>query len=442
MGQAFIRLDAYVQRAAATANVAEVLHQANARPIPLGFFFLVSGKTGSVIEPVLSFFASRFLVRLTSGRVPRLRGSEQSREALAYDLKDFYDFLDSEGLQYQDAGPDELNSYADTMWDKMSPVTGQKYSEATVRRRLSTVKLFYEWAQNQGFIKHRFGVEGINPRRPEHGRFGGRVTFGRREGRFAVEVVDPRASDKSEHVKVMTTDQARTLMQSLGPLPTEIPVGSPFPSLTRDRLIAECARNTGLRRVEVTRLDVTSIRRIKQAKDASPLRAYSIRVLGKGRKWRNVNFPGWLIDSLQSYIRGERAHAVAAAHRLNRDYTKVENLFLNHAHARTGIGAAVTGKTIDKFFRAAQMRGLTEGPVPYGRDNFVFHDLRHTFAVWTYLLRKRSGDTDPIKYIQAQLGHAHRETTEDIYLSVATSWEAVLFDEYDYALDMMAVSYG
>lgn len=45
------------------------------------------------------------------------------------------------------------------------------------------------------------------------------------------------------------------------------------------------------------------------------------------------------------------------------------------------------------------------------------HDLRHTYAVLTYHAERANGNAEPWKKIQAQLGHAHLQTTVDIYLS-------------------------
>ena len=44
------------------------------------------------------------------------------------------------------------------------------------------------------------------------------------------------------------------------------------------------------------------------------------------------------------------------------------------------------------------------------------HDLRHTYAVWSYHILKSLGDPEPWKSIQIQLGHKHIDTTINTYL--------------------------
>jgi integrase len=51
------------------------------------------------------------------------------------------------------------------------------------------------------------------------------------------------------------------------------------------------------------------------------------------------------------------------------------------------------------------------------------HDLRHTYAVWTYLLLRTQGDTNPWLFIQAQLGHRSAETTLNTYLRAVRMFE-------------------
>lgn len=51
------------------------------------------------------------------------------------------------------------------------------------------------------------------------------------------------------------------------------------------------------------------------------------------------------------------------------------------------------------------------------------HDLRHTYAVWTYLILKAGGDPNPWIFIQSQLGHRSSETTISVYLRMSIMFE-------------------
>ena len=61
---------------------------------------------------------------------------------------------------------------------------------------------------------------------------------------------------------------------------------------------------------------------------------------------------------------------------------------------------------------------------------FVVHDLRHTYAVWTYYILKENGEAEPWLYIQAQLGHEDLSTTQDTYLKATGDFEASVSDLY------------
>ena len=50
------------------------------------------------------------------------------------------------------------------------------------------------------------------------------------------------------------------------------------------------------------------------------------------------------------------------------------------------------------------------------KPRYRVHDLRHTYAVWTYHIRTSLGDNEPWKWIQSQLGHSTLDTTINTYL--------------------------
>lgn len=436
---AFTELNVYVRSTYLDTEGQDKLRTWNIKPIPNGLHILVSQTTGQVVEPVLLFLANKLVRRLLLTTPNRLKKSPHTRKALAYDLKDFYDFLDGNALAFDAVDDRALNTYVANMESRPSPVTGKPYSNNTIIRRLSTVKMFCSWAQDRGLLRHRFLIEEVETKQPMNRRFLAHLPPLRKTERFAPAVDSPSAPDLAERVTVLSKEEAREILDTLGP---PVPLkyfdkneGTIEGVLYRDRLLAQCGLYVGLRREEVCNLELDKLNAIKVADDTHLYTNQKILVHGKGDKWRTVNVPTWLILSLQYYASTEREEVVAKIRMQDAGYVPPNRIFLNGTNARTGRGAQVAPKTLGRAFRKAQLRrsskrvagSLTESAEA---TSYGFHVLRHTYAVWTYIYRKRNGDTDPIKYIQAQLGHAHYSTTADTYLRFAVLAESRLCDVY------------
>lgn len=403
------------------------------------------------MEPVLLFLANKLVRRLLLNTPNRLKKSVHTRKALADDLKDFYDFLDGNALTYDAVDDRALNTYVANMESRPSPVTGKPYSDNTIIRRISTVKMFCSWAQDRGLLRHRFLIEEVETKRPKDRRFLAHLASSKKTERFAPGVVSPSAPDPSGKVTVLSKAEVRGILDALGPpVPLKCfgePEGSIEGASFRDRLMAQCGLYVGLRREEVCDLELDKLNAIRVADDTYPQTHQQILVHGKGNKWRTVNVPTWLILSLQYYAATERAEVVAKVCAQHASYIPPNRVFLNRATARTGRGAQVAPKTLSRIFREAQLRRnaacAAGSPTGSGEATLCgFHVFRHTYAVCTYISRKRGGDTDPIKYVQAQLGHAHYSTTADTYLRYAVMAESRLFDVFLDARRVMADMFG
>jgi len=448
---AFAELNVYVRSTHLEVDDQNELRAWNVKPIPDGLHTLVSGTTGQVVEPVLLFLADKLVRRLLLSRPNRLKKSPHTRKALAYDLKDFYDFLDGNGLTLDAVDDRALNTYVSNMESRPSPVTGRPYKDNTIIRRLSTVKMFCSWAQDRGLLRHRFLVGGVKSKRPTDSRFLAHLASSRKKEKFAADVDVPSAPDPSKNVTVLSREEARAILDALGP-PVPMECFGETEELIdgqsiRDRVMAQCGLYVGLRREEVCDLELTMLNAIRVADDAHPQSHQKMSVHGKGDKWRTVNAPTWLILAMRYYVANERAGVVANAHAQEANYVPPNRVFLNRSIARTGRGAQVAPKTLSRIFREAQLRrnaGCVSGSPtePGARSLYGFHALRHSYAVYTYISRKRGGDTDPIKYIQAQLGHAHYSTTADTYLRFAVLAESRLCDVYSDANRMAAEMFG
>jgi integrase len=414
--------DAYVQRAVVDAAVEETCRKLGAHPLPHSFPFLLSGSTGQVIEPVLSFLAAKFVVRQMPGTASRMRNSPHTRTATAADLNHFLDYLDASGLSLNDTTDDVIEGYAGSMLGRKSRATGNEYAHETVSRRMSTLRAFLSWMQNESRLPHRLRVLGTTER-----EYSGSVGHGLKAGRLDGE------RERDGTINVLIPEEARAIFQALGPLPSQAMRGES----SRDRLAAQLALDTGLRRSEVTSVMVKDVTlALSNASAAKPYAMQVLRVFGKGRRWRKILVPVWLLQELSAYIHNERRESVEAGQELlGPGFTDSGHLFVNGARAATRRGLACAGDTIYQAFHKAQKVLFADGSL---KQLFRFHDLRHTYATWTWVARKRSGDPQPSKFVQSQLGHAHVQTTEAIYLHTVTLFEATLYDDVAKALDLRA----
>lgn len=424
---AYVPCDAYVQKAVDTSPVKSACRRFDARQLPTGFPFLVAGTTGAVIEPVLSFMAAKYLVRQLPGRPEHLRWSSNTREAMIRDLKDFFDFLDAERLSVEQLSVTVINSYGATMLGTRSTATGQPYAFATAVRRISNIRTFAGWLQDEGRLKRRLDLSQISS---------SPATTASRPTLVGSGLSMRGLGEVSDVINVMTKAEASALLQALGPMPSARRKGDST-RYARDRLAASFALNVGLRRQEVASLPLQEAERaVAEAARRKRYGMYTMRILGKGRKWRRVNVPSWLLAEIDLYIQGERAQAVAAGRRFyGHAYVSPTTLFVGHPTAATSRGLPITAGTLYEAFHQPQQLLITAGSLG---QHFRFHDLRHTYAVWTWLVRKRSGDPQPSKYVQAQLGHSSRETTERIYLATVSVFEPLLFDDLAARLEDMA----
>jgi integrase/recombinase XerC len=205
------------------------------------------------------------------------------------------------------------------------------------------------------------------------------------------------------------------------------------------RLAPHIAVTTGLRIGEVVKLNIDKFRRLGNIADIVSTEVYKINIFGKGRKWRTVSFSGDLIIEILTYIQTERAYIEY--------YSKIRSqaLLLNPLFVGSRKGRRISVRTLQRRFASACLQeGLStiEDRLSYSKDStgllhshpktkvcplFVFHDLRHTFSVWTYHSRKHF-DPAPWLHIQRELGHADIRTTTNRYLKAVNEIEPMVSD--------------
>lgn len=219
----------------------------------------------------------------------------------------------------------------------------RRYARRTIARKASALRSMLDWAA-------RTGIVSASP---------------------ADDLAAPRLDRTLP--RVLKASEAAALCELP---PADDPVGA------RDRAILEILYATGARVSEVCALDV----------DDLDLDAASLRVVGKGRKHRQVPAGEHAVLALRSYIGHARPALVAAASRAD-----AAALFVNRRGGRMSTRAVRA-----VVYRYSGESGRSVGP----------HALRHSFA--THLL---DGGAD-LRSVQELLGHASLATTQ-IYTHVS-----------------------
>jgi integrase/recombinase XerC len=386
-GAAKILAEAGLDRTAATKL---------AKRVPNGLPFIYNVQTGM---PVAS--ALLFLLRIW--RKPKL-GAEAPRSldtaaAQAYDICDFYEHLDAYGESFVNINQALFNTWVDNKSRIPSERTGRVLSQKTIRRQVAHVSSFVQ--------SDEFKATGNATFDPNSAPLGGRV-------------------DEPE-IHPFTPDEWKRILPHLGPLPSERDKANLLQSSAL-RLIAEWAIRTGARRTEIANLTVDMIENHEPDPESrDQARRLKLRVT-KGGRPRTLWVPVDLLIETRRYIDTERAAIISRSNRADHSY-----LFVNIGRTLRDRGSRIQRGTITTWFRNAVISaGLTrrlvagdDGSLKLNR--FVFHDLRHTFAVWTYVGLDRIAEIKrPWKIIQARLGHRTLETTERIYLAFIEEHETAI----------------
>ena len=170
----------------------------------------------------------------------------------------------------------------------------------------------------------------------------------------------------------------------------------------RDSLIAAWALHTGARQHEVCKLRLSDIPPQSAYRSR---RTFPIRIIGKGSKPGDLHAPTWLLDKTYRYIKffGRKRTVHNAS---GRGAAVSDRIFLS----RWGndLKPDSVYRAFKKTLKQAGLRGK-------------FHDLRHTYAIWTLdaLMKtpRHSGTNghNALLELKERMRHGSLETTE-IYL--------------------------
>ena len=375
-----------------------------------GFPLLMNVTTGAIVEPVFRYLYERAV------RTTRLRLT--SARAAADNLRLWWGYLEWRQLPYDQATSGDIEAYHRGLKRLVSPQTGTRIAEGTLRQRMTHVVEFYRWANARGLttIADRFLADKDN-------LSGGRPLESR--------------------VHALTYEEWRLVRPLVGPLPTDSDY-HPEQNRCRDRLTWELMVHSGMRRMEMCAITLQQVRSLIAQTSASDndfaLRTFRLtEVKGGPRKARDALVPVWLIRNLEAYARGAERQAAEDTYARYNCGALPDRFFLNHANSSRAPGAPLKEAQVDSVFnqvmRQAGLIETTQAVDPAtGRTyervvaTHCVHDLRHTAAVWRYMAERACGNPAPWNSVQVMLGHTNASTTTKIYLQITNVFEAAVSD--------------
>lgn len=396
--------------------------------LPEGFPYIMDELSGKVFEPGLLFMATRHISYEGTWPINTV-------EAYTSDILDWARFCTRFRIPWNKATWTDLARYVSSL-EFVSPHHRQRYREATRSRRLVPILQLYKWAPQN--IPHLcthspYGTL-FDPKKAAEF-----LDARRRKLRSTIHVGKDDVADE-ELANYMEEADVEQVLKAIGPAPRakDCPDNEDNAASSIGHLGMELGLQAGLRVSEVVTLRVSLFRRHL---DVAIVPGVFYRVGAfrrKGGKAKSVRMHGVLLQKVVNYIKRERACVM-------RDVPEDHGVLLVHKGGARRGRPLRPGTLQRRFAKACTSAGVvrsasklspTEGdwskPVVtvVQCPRHTFHDLRHTFAVWTYYARRAEGDAEPWKYIQEQLGHEHPETTMKIYLKVTQDFEAQVTDVF------------
>lgn len=341
------------------------------------------------------------------------RSSPRTWKNVASALAFWFTWCVEANVDWRTTSQDDLIDFRDGLSTAISPVTGDAYSAGTIVAYMQPVIAFYDYAR-----KHNTYFGDICSADTLNLRYGSNELSGVTSD--ASRMVPSRRAKKNA-IRPFKTGDLRKFLAALGPTATERGPGNWRPC--RDRLMADWGWAVGLRLSEIITLNPYQFLALHPDREA-PFSQQSVEVIGKGNVARNVAVPNWLIADTLAYIEGERAQVLDLRHATRRHIPNV--LFLAGARSpqpgspftprrfEAIVGdACISAGLIRLKQRIDPESGLS---TQVSVSDHCVHDLRHTYAVYTYWIEARNGNSEPWKVIQAQLGHERLQTTVHTYL--------------------------
>ena len=353
-----------------------------------------SHESGSVIPELSHYLRERYVESGRSSAVTTWRGA-------AYKLASWWDYLAAKEINWDQASRQDLVKFRDFYIDNKNPLTGASYASGTVGSYVSVVIDFYLYYERKGLYSGSIVDDND-------------IIFDRKKSFNKIKKIIPKYNSACSDLIPGRNDEV--IVHPYSPCDyRKFSETLQEKNLFRDNLIFKVILMAGLRVSEVANLLISQF--IFDQENYS----YSyqkIWVTGKGKKRRCVMIPNLLIKEISQYIFEERALAVKKS-----GIKDIGGLFVTEINSKKP-GRKISVRRIQEIHADACLKaGLTRNS--RGHENaheihlvpkYRVHDLRHTYAVWSYHILKSLGDPEPWKSIQIQLGHKHIDTTINTYL--------------------------
>lgn len=352
------------------------------------------------------------------------RASVQTWRSAAYELKYWLEFLRAIDLDWTIATVEDLKTWRDLMIRGISPHTGEVYAPNTIRTRMLTVLAFYRFAGGQGWYSGNLATHGQDLTDDRPGASAGRPCKRTR--------LLPRSKPKRAAIRPFSVQEWRKFETYLGPLPREREAMDLRSS--RNRLIAEISLWGGLRVAETAKLEIHPF----LAMTPNPLAPHAHQRLwiedGKGGKSGWVTIPNYLVEEIVLFIQGEREDLLTDLRTPKSKRPKA--LFLSGRESNDP-GKPLTKRRYQQIISETCIQaGLCTTREKINPEdgstftttvpNHTFHDLRHTYATWTYWAERNLGNPEPWVKIKTQLRHAYVQTTIDTYIHLVEIFKGMM----------------
>ncbi|WP_188109065.1 tyrosine-type recombinase/integrase [Paeniglutamicibacter gangotriensis] len=300
--------------------------------------------------------------------------SPNTQRAAAYDLRAYYQYLESVKVEVDSANAEDLAGFVRSLRrpDPSVPIintASAARTAATVNRMMSTVGSFYRFRADLGFqgaahiVRHS-----RTSRQPERALLDGIARS------FESEVVGPRLRNEARHLETLTIQQARTLIDAT--------------TLKRDRFLLTLLLTTGMRRGQALGLRHSDLNAQERHVLIQPRRDNANGARAKSRKPIRIPLSR---DVCRLYVR----YMIDEYKTIDSDYVFITLRGPNR-------GRALAFETVD-----ALVRRLT---ISTGIEGWSAHTFRHTWAT----LHLRAGMK--IEVISHLLTHGDPRVTAEVYM--------------------------